>query len=83
MPVVAKANRSDRHPTLSQRLQQIIAQPSERNASWNLAGFTHSGLPIGLQITGAPFAESTVLVLAHAYEQATEWHTSHPMLSTA
>lgn len=46
-------------------------------------GFTSSGLPIGLQISGAPFAESTVLGLAHAYEQATEWHTKHPRLSGA
>jgi aspartyl-tRNA(Asn)/glutamyl-tRNA(Gln) amidotransferase subunit A len=46
-------------------------------------GFTSSGLPIGLQISGAPFAESTVLALAHAYEQATEWHTRHPKLSGA
>lgn len=43
-------------------------------------GFTASGLPIGLQISGAPFAESTVLALAHAYEQATEWHTRRPPL---
>lgn len=41
-------------------------------------GFTTSGLPIGLQIAGAPFAESTVLALAHAYEQATEWHRRRP-----
>jgi aspartyl-tRNA(Asn)/glutamyl-tRNA(Gln) amidotransferase subunit A len=41
-------------------------------------GFTNSGLPIGLQISGAPFAESTMLALAHAYEQATEWHTRRP-----
>jgi aspartyl-tRNA(Asn)/glutamyl-tRNA(Gln) amidotransferase subunit A len=46
-------------------------------------GFTSSGLPIGLQISGAPFAESTVLTLAHAYEQATEWHTRHPKLNAA
>ena len=43
-------------------------------------GFTKSGLPIGLQISGAPWAESTVLALAHAYEQATEWHTRKPSL---
>jgi aspartyl-tRNA(Asn)/glutamyl-tRNA(Gln) amidotransferase subunit A len=43
-------------------------------------GFTGSGLPIGLQIVGAPFAESTVLALAHAYEQATEWHRRTPAL---
>src|SRR5687767_14749647 len=41
-------------------------------------GFTVSGLPIGLQIGGAPFAESTVLALAHAYERATEWHKRRP-----
>jgi aspartyl-tRNA(Asn)/glutamyl-tRNA(Gln) amidotransferase subunit A len=41
-------------------------------------GFTASGLPIGLQISGAPFAESNVLALAHAYEQATEWHKRKP-----
>jgi aspartyl-tRNA(Asn)/glutamyl-tRNA(Gln) amidotransferase subunit A len=43
-------------------------------------GFTTAGLPIGLQIVGAPFAESTVLALAHAYEGATEWHQRHPNL---
>ena len=43
-------------------------------------GFTASGLPIGLQISGAPFADSTVLSLAHAYEQETEWHKRHPRL---
>jgi aspartyl-tRNA(Asn)/glutamyl-tRNA(Gln) amidotransferase subunit A len=43
-------------------------------------GFTKSGLPIGLQISGAPFAESTVLSLAYAYEQATDWHNRRPSL---
>jgi aspartyl-tRNA(Asn)/glutamyl-tRNA(Gln) amidotransferase subunit A len=38
-------------------------------------GFTKSGLPIGLQISGAPWAEGNVLRLAHAYEQQTDWHT--------
>ena len=44
-------------------------------------GFTASGLPVGLQITGAHWAESTVLALAYAYEQATEWHTRRPQLN--
>jgi len=43
-------------------------------------GFTSSGLPIGLQLSGAPFAESTVLALAHAYERETDWHTRSPPL---
>jgi aspartyl-tRNA(Asn)/glutamyl-tRNA(Gln) amidotransferase subunit A len=43
-------------------------------------GFTSSGLPIGLQISGAHFGEIHVLALAHAYEQATEWHKRNPKL---
>jgi len=46
-------------------------------------GFTNSGLPIGLQISGAPFAEATVLLLARAYERATEWHTKHAQIASA
>jgi len=46
-------------------------------------GFTNSGLPIGLQISGSPFAETTVLALAHAYEQATDWHTRRPSFKSA
>jgi aspartyl-tRNA(Asn)/glutamyl-tRNA(Gln) amidotransferase subunit A len=41
------------------------------------AGFAN-GLPIGLQIIGKPFAEETILKIAHAYEQATEWHKRMP-----
>jgi aspartyl-tRNA(Asn)/glutamyl-tRNA(Gln) amidotransferase subunit A len=42
-------------------------------------GFTQGGLPIGLQLIGRPFAESTVLQLAYAYEQETTWHQRQPM----
>jgi Asp-tRNA(Asn)/Glu-tRNA(Gln) amidotransferase A subunit family amidase len=37
-------------------------------------GFTNIGLPVGLQIAGAPGDDARVLQLAHAYEQATEWY---------
>jgi aspartyl-tRNA(Asn)/glutamyl-tRNA(Gln) amidotransferase subunit A len=43
-------------------------------------GFTAQGLPIGLQISGPPGGEATVLRLANAYEQATEWHKHKPNL---
>ena len=43
-------------------------------------GFTASGLPIGMQLVGRPFDEATVLRVAHAYEQATEWHERRPAL---
>jgi aspartyl-tRNA(Asn)/glutamyl-tRNA(Gln) amidotransferase subunit A len=41
-------------------------------------GFTSNGLPIGLQISGPPLGEATVLAVAHAYEQATTWHLAVP-----
>ena len=37
-------------------------------------GFSSAGMPMGLQIVGRPFAEETVLKVAHAYEQNTDWH---------
>jgi aspartyl-tRNA(Asn)/glutamyl-tRNA(Gln) amidotransferase subunit A len=41
------------------------------------AGFA-DGLPIGMQIIGKPFGEETILKIAYAYEQATEWHKQRP-----
>jgi aspartyl-tRNA(Asn)/glutamyl-tRNA(Gln) amidotransferase subunit A len=32
------------------------------------------GLPVGLQIIGKALDEATVMRIAHAYEQSTEWH---------
>ena len=37
-------------------------------------GFSAAGMPMGLQIVGKPFDEETVLKVAHAYEQNTDWH---------
>jgi aspartyl-tRNA(Asn)/glutamyl-tRNA(Gln) amidotransferase subunit A len=39
------------------------------------------GLPLSLQIAAAPFAEGLVLRIAHAYQQATDWHRRHPNLA--
>jgi aspartyl-tRNA(Asn)/glutamyl-tRNA(Gln) amidotransferase subunit A len=46
-------------------------------------GFARDGVPIGLQIVGPPFGEARVLALAHAYEQATPWHTRRPRPTAA
>jgi aspartyl-tRNA(Asn)/glutamyl-tRNA(Gln) amidotransferase subunit A len=43
-------------------------------------GFDSQGLPIGLQIIGRHFDESTILRLAYAYEQSTEWHKRKPQI---
>jgi len=42
------------------------------------AGFSRAGLPIGLQIMGRHFDEVTILRLAHAFEQATDYWTRCP-----
>lgn len=44
-------------------------------------GFTAAGLPIGLMIAGPRFSESKVLALAHAFEQATDFHRRQPPLA--
>ena len=51
--------------------QPVLALPN---------GFGKSGLPLGMQIVGRPFDETTILKIGHAYEQATEWHTRRPSL---
>ena len=38
-------------------------------------GFDAQGLPIGLQLMGPHLGEATLLRAAHAYEQATPWHS--------
>ena len=42
------------------------------------AGFTTTGLPIGLQIVGRPHGDLELLRIAHAFETATGWHAHHP-----
>ena len=38
------------------------------------------GLPIGLQVLGGAYDEATILRVAYAYEQATDWHMRTPPL---
>ena len=44
-------------------------------------GFSKSGLPTGLQITGAAHEDAAVLRFAHAFQQATDWHKRSPQIS--
>jgi aspartyl-tRNA(Asn)/glutamyl-tRNA(Gln) amidotransferase subunit A len=45
------------------------------------AGFV-GGLPAGLQLIGKHFDEARLLGVAHAYQQATDWHQHAPAMET-
>ena len=45
-------------------------------------GFTRDGLPIGLQLLGRPFGESTVLNAAHVWEKAVGLSNRRPALGS-
>ena len=42
------------------------------------AGFGEAAMPVGLQLIGNYFQEGTLLHAAHAFQQATDWHTRKP-----
>jgi aspartyl-tRNA(Asn)/glutamyl-tRNA(Gln) amidotransferase subunit A len=42
------------------------------------AGFGTGGLPVGLQLMANHFDEGRLLHAAHAFQQATDWHTRAP-----
>jgi aspartyl-tRNA(Asn)/glutamyl-tRNA(Gln) amidotransferase subunit A len=42
-------------------------------------GLSKDGFPIGLQLIGKPFDEASLLNIAYAYEQSTDWHKNIPI----
>jgi amidase len=44
------------------------------------AGFTKSGLPVGVQIVGKPRGDLALLQIAQLFEDATNHHKKHPVL---
>ena len=42
------------------------------------AGLSSAGLPIGVQLTGAPFADATLVRIGRAFQAATDWHRRPP-----
>jgi Asp-tRNA(Asn)/Glu-tRNA(Gln) amidotransferase A subunit family amidase len=53
-----------------------------RVPSVTVPGFTGAhGLPIGVQLLGAPFTEPVLIRIGRAFQQATDWHRRQPDLS--
>ncbi|MDA1036563.1 MAG: amidase [Chloroflexi bacterium] len=44
-------------------------------------GFSAEGLPLSMQIAGPAFQDALTLRVAHAYQQATDWHTARAAVS--
>ncbi len=43
-------------------------------------GFTEDNLPLSLQLVGKPMSDGLLMRVAHAYQQATDWHQRRPPL---
>ena len=43
-------------------------------------GFTGDNLPLSLQLVGKPMSDGLLMRVAHAYQQATDWHRRRPPL---
>ena len=82
---VRKTVASAENPVQKETLKRMTAYPFSVANAPALAipsGFSHSGLPLSLQIAALPFAEDMIFRVAHAFEEATSWHTHHPNLDT-
>jgi len=47
------------------------------------AGLSGDGLPVAVQLMGAPFADADLIRIGRAFQQATDWHRAHPDLELA
>ena len=71
---------------LSMYLEDVFTLPANLAGVPGLTfpvGFDGHGLPVGMQLMGPHFKEEILFQAAHAYQQATDWHTHKPPLSTA
>ncbi|WP_420641583.1 amidase [Candidatus Leptofilum sp.] len=73
-PIAAEPSPRGHERPKNTRLFNFTGQPSISVP----CGFTQTGLPVGLMLTGRMFEDATVLRAAHAFEQATCWHVQRP-----
>jgi aspartyl-tRNA(Asn)/glutamyl-tRNA(Gln) amidotransferase subunit A len=79
MPIVA--------PSISEKLEKSFAYGDPLGSGGNLSGlpaltvpcgFSKAGLPIGMQIVGAPLSDRKALALGRLYQENTNWHRRRP-----
>jgi aspartyl-tRNA(Asn)/glutamyl-tRNA(Gln) amidotransferase subunit A len=76
-------------PLISETINETHQRPHSNTGAFNHfgtpaitvpCGFSKDGLPIGLQVAGPAFGEQSVLAVAYAFQQSTEWHKRRPSL---
>jgi len=84
MPIVAAK--------LADKLETSFAYSDPLGSGGNLAGlpalsvpcgFSKAGLPIAMQIVGAPLSDRKALSLGRLYQENTEWHRRRPPITAA
>ena len=68
---------------LSMYLEDVFTLPANLAGVPGLAfpvGFDGQGLPVGMQLMGPALGEEILFRMAHAYQQATDWHRRGPKL---
>jgi aspartyl-tRNA(Asn)/glutamyl-tRNA(Gln) amidotransferase subunit A len=79
LPTAALADASE----LAAELPDLVRYTLPANVTGQPAlvlpcGFTHAGLPVGLQLIGRPFGETTIIAAARAYEEAAACSSRRP-----
>lgn len=71
---------------LAMYLEDVFTLPANLAGVPGLAfpvGFDRQGMPVGMQLMGPHFGEEVLFRMAHAYQQATDWHLRKPVLDRA
>ncbi len=77
-PAFKKGSTSDPVSMYLNDIYTVTANLSGLPAASIPAGFTKSGLPVGMQLTTPHLQEAKLLNIAHQYQQVTAWHTQTP-----
>ena len=73
-PVIGGKSKANRTPWLLTTAFSLASVP----ALSICCGFTAGSLPIGFHMGARPFQEQTLLNVAYAYEQASDWRNRKP-----